>query len=160
MLTYEKAIELFEYCPASGVIRWKVSCGNAKNGDVAGRYQKQKQMEYLRIYVDGAKYLAHRIAWLIYFGELPQQKITHLDRNGLNNMIENLVEASRGNNTRRLLSSKESGRNGVEWNIISSKWDVFTNLKGQRQFVGRFDTIDDAVDARRKALQEFLGRNF
>ena len=91
MLSYEQAIELFEYCPGSGLLRWKVDMGEKiRAGCVAGTHIAHNRRVCLTINVCDSRYFAHRVAWLIYWGKWPSRKIKHLDGCLINNRIENL----------------------------------------------------------------------
>ena len=65
-LTADKARELLSYDAETGVLHWRKAIGSVKAGAVAGRI---KPSGYRYIKIAGKGYFAHRLAWLITFGE-------------------------------------------------------------------------------------------
>lgn len=72
---------------------------------------------YLIIKVKGKQFKAHRIVWLLNYGEFPNTELDHINRNKLDNRIENLREADRSLNNRNKdiieKPNKESGLPGI-----------------------------------------------
>lgn len=66
-LTRARAIELLDYCPISGVFKNRIFRHGLKSGVPCGGVDNG----YLRIKIDGKLYRAHRVAWLIVYGEWP-----------------------------------------------------------------------------------------
>jgi cytoplasmic iron level regulating protein YaaA (DUF328/UPF0246 family) len=54
--------------------------------------------KYLSIVFKGRKYKAHRLAWLIHYGEWPKQVIDHINRQPNDNRIMNLRDVSYSEN--------------------------------------------------------------
>lgn len=50
---------------------------------------------YLIIKVKGVQLKAHRVAWLLCYGDFPKSELDHINRNKLDNRIENLRESNR-----------------------------------------------------------------
>jgi hypothetical protein len=89
-LTVERIRELFDFDPESGTFVRRVRVANQK----AGTRIKGAPLRtgYLVIRVDGAAYVAHRLAWLHHYGEWPKEgsDLRHVDGNRSNNAIANL----------------------------------------------------------------------
>ena len=154
-LTQERLKEVLHYDPETGVFTWKVATNNRVNiGDVAST----EDSGYRRIQVDGSKHFAHRLAWLYVFGEIPEGKIDHHDRNPSNNRIANLRPATSSQNglNRRRHSNNTSGYVGVTWNKKAQKWQAQIKVGLQYHCLGCFNDILDAVAAR-KAAEITLG---
>lgn len=156
MLTYERARELFDYNPITGVITRRKSVGAAKAGRAAGSYKEG----YLTFVVDGRRYRAHRVAWLLVHGEWPSDEIDHIDRNRSNNALANLRVATRSQNGQNLpiRSDNKSGVKGVHWSAERNKWVAQIKLPHLYMQVGRFERFEDAVAARRAAEVKYYGK--
>jgi hypothetical protein len=94
--TREQIAEFLHYDPATGKITWLKKVGRLKPGDEAGSIRRTHRM----ICVGRTGFYAHRIAWLLYYGEWPKQVVNHKNCNGLDNRIENLEDISHADNTR------------------------------------------------------------
>lgn len=92
---------------------------------------------------------AHRIIFKMMTGDEPDV-IDHVDRNRLNNRIENLRASSKSENAMNsgLPSNNTSGHKGVSRK--GDKWRAYLN----GNHVGVFPTIEEAVAAREAAEKE------
>lgn len=70
---------------------------------------------YLIIKVKQRQFKAHRIAWLLHYGEFPSCELDHINRNRLDNRIENLRESTRRQQieNRDLPLNKDTGVVGI-----------------------------------------------
>ena len=70
---------------------------------------------YLIIKVKGKQFKAHRIVWLLNYGEFPKTELDHINRNRLDNRIENLRLADRELNCRNrtIQPNKDTGVVGI-----------------------------------------------
>lgn len=119
-LTQNQVRSLFSY--EDGVLIWKKGSAGHKAGAIAGTINKG----YIRIRVGKIGYLAHRIIWLFHYGYLSENDIDHIDRNPVNNRIENLRETSVQCNVRNssVNSNNTSGCTGVFWDKSKKKWSA------------------------------------
>jgi HNH endonuclease len=135
--------------------------GGVKPGDVPGslRYPRPGKHCYVWINVDGRRYQAHRLVWLYVYGRWPRGDIDHIDRDGTNNRLSNLIEVDRSIQAFNtgLRRNSTSGHKGVHWWITRNKWQVTIVWQGERRFLGYFDTFEDAVAARQAAEIKLLG---
>ena len=108
---------------------------------------------YLSGKIDRTTYTAHRIAWSVYYGEHPAGMIDHIDHDKANNRIENLRIATlhENNRNRSLPRNNTSGTIGVFWHKLAGKWTSFIRDGGRVLYIGSFDSIDDAIAARKDA---------
>lgn len=126
------------------------------SGEVAGTVGKNG---YRYISLSKSYYLAHRIVWLLEYGSLPPKgcEIDHINRNRLDNRLENLRSVSRYENNRNKDMNKNntSGVTGVVWHKASGKWlsRIYNNY--QCINLGLFESFKDAVDARVDAEVQF-----
>ena len=104
--------------------------------------------------INGKTYMAHRIAWAIYYGEDdPTRFIDHINGDSLDNRIVNL----------RLVTHTENMRNrsrnanhvsecaGVYQEKRTGKWYAFIGTGGSRSYLGSFQDKSDAISARLNA---------
>ena len=48
-----------------------------------------------------------------------------------------------------------SGHKGISWDVHRKKWMTYINVHSKRIFIGRFASLDDAVDARKEAEEKY-----
>lgn len=157
MITQDRLRELLSYDPETGVFTRIVGRPgpNARAGDIAGCDNGQG---YIRIYVDGKPYKAHRLAWLYKHGEFPQE-IDHIDCDRSNNRIANLRPVTRGQNRTNCgaYKSNTSGFKGVSFNRRSQKWIAQIQKGGRKIGLGYFATPEEASARYASAVNEFHG---
>jgi hypothetical protein len=154
MITVERARELFRYDPETGIIRWAVDvwAGRYRNvrvmkeGDVAGT---KNGTGYYYIVADGHRVRAHRLAWLLFYGQSPKALIDHIDGDKTNNRIANLREATKSQNgfNRGPERGNKSGFKGVYWSSQKRKWHAEMRVRGKRKHIGFYDTPQSAGNA-------------
>lgn len=88
-LTVDRLHYLLSYDGESGLFTRRITvCNSAKAGSIAGSVSEQDG--YVRIAIDGQRYLAHRLAWFYVYGEWPEDQIDHKDRDRTLNAFNNL----------------------------------------------------------------------
>ena len=144
MLPYELAAENFMYDPDTGEFLRITEGGLRKTG-----YAKDA---YLRLYLHGKKYLAHRVAILLATGSMPDGLIDHIDGNTLNNRLSNLRIVGRKENARNMSRSRSntSGLMGVYWRKDIEVWRA-TIRPGKFVSLPSDGTLFDAACARKSA---------
>ena len=131
-------IDLLRYDKDIGKLYWSVpNNGRIKVGQEAGTVTKDG---YKRFMYKGKPYLVHRVIWFIEHGSWPSI-IDHINRDKLDNRIENLREATFSQNRYNIprRSHNSSGYKGVSQR--GDKWAAFCN----RVYLGTFDTAKDAA---------------
>jgi hypothetical protein len=148
----EKARELVDYDPATGVFRWKVSHGRAKAGSVAGSPHSEG---YTKIVVGGVGYYAHRLAWAFNHDTQINGEIDHINGNRSDNRLANLrVVPPIGNARNRCRHPRNtSGVCGVSWNKKSQKWYAYIIKNTKQISLGFYSVFSEAVAARDKAAE-------
>ena len=89
-------------------------------------------------------------------------KITdHINRNGLDNRRSNLriVNKTVNNRNRKLCSHNTSGHVGVCWNTVLRKWVAQITVENENIYLGYYDDIEDAIDARRDGETKYWKDN-
>jgi hypothetical protein len=160
MIDYQLAVALFDYCPETGALTWRVSTNSFKKGVEAGTVsRKEGCSSYKTIRVFGEPYKAHRVIWLIQTGKWPEKYIDHIDGNGLNNKWSNLREATPSQNSmnQKVRSDCASGIKGVSYDNRRNLWYAYIDVDGKRKHLGRHETLDEATAARMAAQSKFHG---
>lgn len=148
--SFHRVSSLLRYEPDTGNIIWLVQKGKARCGSVAGVNWTTGNKRYRVVTIDGRQCFAHRLAWLMYYGNWPNHNIDHIDGDGLNNKIENLRDVPQGeNNKNKRPSVKINKQWGVRWN--QGKWQAQIKVAGVVKYLGGFHQKDDAIAARKQA---------
>ena len=154
MVTKELLHELFEY--RNGELYWKI---NKKfHPNLIGKQATFIDRKYKGIMINGKKYLAHRIIYMYYYGKFPLET-DHIDRNPLNNNIENLREVNRSQNQWNKGKSKSntSGCSNVTWCKRKNKWKVHLMVHKVMKNLGYFDDIKLADLVAQEARSKYHG---
>lgn len=53
--------------------------------------------------------------------------------------------------TSKLHKGNKSGHKGVIWVESRKKWRAFIGIQGKQKFIGNFNTIEEAIEARKRA---------
>lgn len=154
--TQHQAKDYFEYDPLTGDFQ--------RNGKKAGSVNADG---YVKLFMDGKYYSAHKIAWLIHYGEwlsYPEFEIDHDNRNRSDNRISNLRKVTKSQNQRNagMRVSNTSGVHGVNWKPKYNKtpgdgrWVARIWNGPKHVYLGSFKTLYEASIAR-KAAERALG---
>lgn len=145
-LTFERADSLLEYNQKTGLLTWKKKRYCAQAGAEAGWLETNG---YRRLSIDGVKYWAHRVCWLLSTGELPENDIDHINGVRSDNRRKNLRSCTRAenhqNNTKR--STNTSGYLGVSFRKSDDKWRAQITVNGKKRCVGLHDTPEEAYES-------------
>ncbi|WP_312740473.1 HNH endonuclease [Cedecea neteri] len=159
-LTAEILKEHLHYDPETGAFTWiKKRRGRMQPGDAAGAINSHG---YVKIHLLGKVFSAHRLAWLIYYGEWPPEDIDHIDRNKSNNRIDNLRKASRSMNSANvgIKSHNTSGYKGVSFNKEWGKWFAQIIVRGKKKFLGYYESPEKASEAYKSEARKAFGEYF
>jgi len=154
VLDYETAAKFLHYNPDTGDLTWLHNKGSrVKAGDIAGTTSKG----YVRVFINGKQYLAHRVCWLLYYGEWPSDDLDHINHKGTDNKINNLRSVSHADNMKnsKLRADNSSGVCGVSWNSFAGKWESYISVEGKRKHLGRYDDIEEAILMRMLANEKY-----
>lgn len=151
-LTAADVLAVVSYCPDSGVFTWKWRAGDRRklqtwNSRFAGKPCAGVNDEgYLTIRINEKVYLAHRLAWLVSYGEVPAGMLDHINRNRLDNRVANLRVVTHFQNmqNRKMQRNNKSGFRGVSWDGKYGKWRARINAEGKCINLGYFDSPEKA----------------
>ncbi len=141
---YNYLHEYFEYL--NGNLHYKKQIHYSKNkGDIAGYIHSSG---YWHICIKQKLYKTHRLIFLYHYKYLPKE-IDHIDRNKLNNRIENLREATHSQNmlNRKKHKTNKSGYKGVSWYSGNKKWKAQVCVNYKVIHLGYFETPELAYEA-------------
>jgi len=150
MLTQEELKNRLSYDRETGLFFWVRPRKRVKKGDKAGC----NSHGYIVIRIDGVGYQAHRLAWLWEYGEFPSMEIDHINRDRKDNRISNLrlVSSRENKQNARAKKTNKSGFVGVCFDARRNKFKAeIRDGDGRKVFLGRFDTLEEAVFARKNA---------
>ncbi len=157
---YEIAKESLSYEHTTGVFTWKVSrSSRAILGSEAGHLN---QLGYVRIGININKkqkiISAHRLAWFIYYGELPHL-IDHIDRDKSNNSIKNLRDCNGSLNVINTPISKRNttGFKGVYHRKDNGKYRAIIKINGKNKSLGQYETAEEAFSVYKNKAIEVYG---
>lgn len=165
--TPEELRQLLRFDPESGKLFWrerpasmfdfpaKAALWNRRYADKEG-FKVMLKCGHMCGMMKGKHLLAHRVIWAIVHGRWPDGQIDHINGVPDDNRIENLRDVSHRENSRnvRLTSQNKSGHIGVHWDAFHGKWVARIGIDRVQRRLGRFDRLEDAVAARRKASLE------
>ena len=159
----EYLLAAFTYCPTTGILRgnpdrptshfkddgrrrrWVTTCA----GRIVGSVTRQG---YIRIIANGKRCMAHRVIFVMMKGSIPEgMEIDH--RNGIrrDNKWFNLRLATKRQNKQNMAKTgrNASGTIGVSWDKARCQWKASVNRDGRPVMIGRYNTMEAAVSARR-----------
>ena len=152
-LSAERARELFSYDPETGELRWRVSRGRVKVGDLVGHQQPDG---YRSTKVDRSGYWVHRVVWLISCGSWPKGDLDHINGDPSDNRLVNLRDVSHRVNLENRRSATRASKAGV-LGVITPKRGrcrARITLAGVSKDLGGYDTAQEAHEAYLTAKRE------
>lgn len=150
--------QYLEYNPITGVFVWKIRRnGRVRAGQQAGMIGPRG---YRVITLNRKIYREHRLAWLYMYGVWPTI-IDHINRNPIDNRIENLREVTRSQNQQNRAQDPRntSGARGVTWSKHSKKWRAQIRINRKTIYLGYFDVVEDAARAYAAAAKKYHTHN-
>lgn len=105
---------------------------------------------YIQIRISGKSYLAHKLAWLYVNSEWPDQ-VDHINHTRSDNRIGNLrkVKFHQNMKNKSLHKNNKSGFHGIY--PKGNRWKAEIGVEGKTKYLGTFDSIDEAIQARSQA---------
>lgn len=137
----QKTCDTFYY--DAGVLKYK-----------GGPYQpKDKEAGWIKpdtgyrcVSIDRKQYKTHRLIFLMFHGYLPSL-VDHIDRDKLNNKIENLREATKQENA---VNSERWEKGGVSFRGDRGKWRAYVRKNNKQTYLGYYDSKEEALEVVQK----------
>lgn len=141
-LSAERARTLLAYDAETGIFAWKISRGSAKAGTVAGSLNA---LGYSPIGVDGIRYYAHRLAFLIQTGAWPQYDVDHINGVCSDNRWSNLRDVTVSTNLQNQRAARADSSTGL-LGASPNKGGFVAQIQvdGRNQYLGTFLTAEQA----------------
>ena len=136
------------YDPATGAFTRNTPWGKQKAGDPAGCISPQG---YLYLSFDGKATPAHRLAWFWVNGEWPAADVDHINRDRLDNRIDNLRCVTRSVNCHNIASRSLSGEKGVSLTSKGKSWEARISVNRKHIYLGTYASVEEAAAARKGA---------
>lgn len=155
MLTRETVDQLLKYDAFSGKFSWKVNGTRIRIDQSAGCLW----LGYIRIKIKQRNYPAHRLAWLLTYGEWPANEIDHINGDRSDNRICNLREATHAQNIQNCINRNPNkhGLRGVAKQTCSNRWTATVTANGSKQYLGTYATPEEAHEVYVQAVQKLHG---
>ena len=138
--------EILKYCPETGLFTWRIRPTNTiRVGDEAGTAHNRG---YKTITINKKKYLAHRLAWLYFYGSLPSKSIDHINGIRTDNRIKNLRQVTHSENLQNQRRPRKSNPYlGVTKRPDNKKWVAYITVNGLQKNLGSFENAEEAHEA-------------
>lgn len=121
---------------------------------VVGYWGKYKNSNYFCSSFNGTKYWLHRYLMNASAGEY----VDHINGNFDDYRKHNLriCNNAENNRNRGLQRNNTSGYPGVGWVKREQKWRARIKVDGKEKYLGLFDNIDDAINAKKEAEEKYF----
>lgn len=158
-LTQDHLRSLLYYDKETGVFTWVKARSRIRIGAVAGSTMPNG---YVRITIDGHRFMAHTLAWLWVTGEYVARGLDHRDTNPSNNRWENLRKATPSQNSMNtnVRSDNITGIKCVRYRSYGKRKKRYYStirVDGKQKHFGYFLTAEEAAEAYAKAAKEYFG---
>lgn len=150
-----RALELLHYQTATGLFVWIKA--PKSHPEILGQIAGTIRDGYIRIKIDGKSYAAHKLAWLIVYGEWPAL-IDHRNRQTSDNRLENLRPATRLQNAQN--HQRKPKANGLPSGVrTDARGNFVARIRVHKRAVhlGVFKSPHEAFAAYRQAQQQHFG---
>lgn len=154
-LTLALVNEYLTYDSGTGKLHQRKKRPRIQVGSLAGCVRPKG---YRYIELEGRKYPAHHIVWLLETGKTPTKSLDHIDGNKDNNHISNLREVTNKQNTenRGKQRNNTTGYKGVTYNKRLNKYIAQIQHNSKQMHIGVYPTAHEAHLAYESKAQELF----
>ena len=149
----EKAKEMLDYDPETGVFTWKVA--PPRRPSLVGKEAGANSHGYRTIKIDQVGYFAHRLAWAWVHGEEPPEVIDHVSRDKSDNRIKNLRDGADSVNHMNTPVRSKTGVTGVRLRDKMTQKPYYSVSFRQEHILPYTKDFFEAVCARKSAENQF-----
>jgi hypothetical protein len=139
-----EAERLLSYDPETNALRWKMN--RPPYGKIGNIATIRNARGYLKVRLGGRHEFAHRVAWALFYGRIPEKSLDHINGVRDDNRISNLREATCAQNLRNVRKHRDNSSNykGVSWSSKSQKWRSVIFVNGKQKHLGLYNNAEDA----------------
>lgn len=149
---------LVKYNPQTGKFFW---LKKIHKNDIFSEAGSTTEYGYVVIRAKRKKFMAHRLAWFLFYGWWPPKDldVDHKNRVRHDNRIGNLRLATRSQNSWNCNTHKHntSGFRGVCWHKKIGKWVARLHVDRKCVFHKTFSTYEEACEEIKRKRIEFYG---
>lgn len=143
--------------PESGLIRISTSRScTAIVGEWAGTLDRVSSgREYWKVWFEGRFYKVSRIVYFLHTNIDPKEfEVDHIDRNPLNNNVDNLrlLDSSGQKHNMSIRKDNKSGARGVTWSKNAKKWRTQIRINNRYVHLGYYNCLFEAAVAYNNAV--------
>lgn len=151
---YEEFARRVSYDPDTGVFTWLVTA--CVDPGVRGKLAGALCGKYIVIRHKCWGVFAHRLAWFIVYGEVPQTMLDHINMEKCDNRIANLRKSDCSRNG--LNSKVKLGKYKRGAQPRGDRWQASISISGVRTHLGMFASEQEAHEAYMAAMGHILGQ--
>lgn len=147
-LTQKRLKEVLNYNHKTG--EFKRTNGTGIRGEIGDTVGVDHSAGYIVINILGESFLAHRLAWFLTEGYMPESFVDHINGDRKDNRRRNLRLVSNSCNmqNQKINTRNTSGFKGVYFHRATGKWQAAICVNGRRVHLGTHNTPLDAALAR------------
>lgn len=163
--------DCFIYNKETGDLFWKnrptshfknIRARNSWNTKYSGKqvgtvHNTNSGKQYILTSIFNKKYHIHRIIWFLWSGNWPKNEIDHINGVSTDNRICNLRDVTRSENNKNLRISKRNNSGHIGVREYKHGFIVEIGYKGKSKYIGKFKTMNEAVEARKMAEKKYWG---
>lgn len=151
VITKELASRTWDYNRETGEFSRKKWVMNGKKGGFIDKHG------YIIVCVNSRKVFAHRLAWLICYGNMPERDLDHINGIPSDNRICNLRLATVSENRRNSSVRKDSATGVKGVRQINQKFQAYIRVNRVRLNLGVFPSLHEASEAYDLAAKKYFG---
>lgn len=158
--------QLLDYDPETGLLKWRYRdrgwftsdrIHKSWNGKLAGReaFCGLDNYGYKRGTIAKGVIRAHLVIWTMVHGAPPCGFIDHINHDKTDNRLCNLREITKRENHLNMSRSKANTTGVTGVSFVKKRWQAMITVNHESIYLGRFDRIEDAAEARRIAERKY-----